>query len=64
MITINQMKTGNHTEDRVLVILLKEPFAIHTATSVAKALKLTRQGIWKTLNKLAENELINLGLAC
>ena len=54
------MKTENHTADRVLVILLKEPFAMHTATSIAKALNITRQGIWKTINKLAENKLINL----
>ena len=33
---------------------------MHTATSIAKALNITRQGIWKTLNKLAENKLINL----
>ena len=54
------MKTENRTADRVLVILLKEPFAMHTVTSIAKALNITRQGIWKTLNKLAENKIINL----
>ena len=54
------METENRTEDRVLSILLKEPFAMHTATSIAKYLNITRQGIWKTLNKLAENKLINL----
>ena len=54
------MKTENHTADRVLIILLKEPFATHTATSIAKSLNITRQGIWKTLNKLSENKLINL----
>ena len=54
------MKTGKNTADRVLIILLKESFAIHTATSIAKSLNITRQGIWKTLNKLAENNLINL----
>ena len=47
------MKTENHTADRVLSILLKEPFAMHTATSIAKSLSITRQGIWKTLNKLS-----------
>ena len=54
------MKTENHTADKVLSILLKETFAMHTATSIAKALNITRQGIWKTINKLAENKLINL----
>ena len=54
------MKTENHTADMVLSILLKEPFAMHTATSIAKSLRITRQGIWKTLNKLAEDKLINL----
>ncbi len=53
------MKTENHPE-RVLAVLLKEPFAIHTATSIAKALGITRQGVWKILNKLAENSLIIL----
>lgn len=54
------MKTDNPTADSVLAILLKEPFAMHTATSLAKSLNLTRQGIWKTLNKLAEDKLISL----
>lgn len=54
------MRTGDHTTDSVLVILLKEPFAIHTATSMAKSLGISRQGIWKTLNRLAENKLISL----
>ena len=54
------MKTENLTSDRILSILLKEPFAMHTATSIAKSFNITRQGIWKTLNKLAENKLINL----
>ena len=54
------MKTENHTADKVLSILLKEPFAMHTATSLAKVLNITRQGIWKTISKLAENNLINL----
>ncbi len=47
------------TKDKVLTILLKEPFVTHTATSVAKALGITRQGIWKTLNKLVADKLIS-----
>ena len=54
------METENRTEDRVLSILLKEHFAMHTATSIAKYLNITRQGIWKTISKLAENKLISL----
>jgi len=54
------MKTESPTSDSVLSILLKEPFATHTATSIAKALNITRQGTWKILNRLAKNKLINL----
>lgn len=54
------MKTEKNTTERVLAILLKEPFAVHTATSIAKALNITRQGAWKTLNVLAENKLVEL----
>ena len=54
------MGTDKITSERVLAILLKEPFAIHTATSIAKPLEITRQGIWKILNKLEENKLVSL----
>jgi len=54
------MGTESHTSDRVLSILLKEPFVTHTATSIAKSLNITRQGTWKILNRLAKNKLINL----
>lgn len=54
------MGTESHTSDRVLSILLKEPFVMHTATSIAKSLNITRQGTWKILNRLAKNKLINL----
>lgn len=54
------METKNYTQERVLVLLLKETFATHTATSIANALSITRQGIWKILNKLAEDKLVNL----
>ena len=54
------MKTDKITSERVLAILLKESFAIHTATSIAKPLGITRQGIWKILNKLEENNLVRL----
>jgi len=54
------METENNTSNRILSILLKEPLSIHTATSLSKALNITRQGIWKTLNKLAESKLVSL----
>ena len=53
------METDTNTRDKLLALLLKEPFATHTATSLAKALNLTRQGVWKSLNKLLDEELIN-----
>ena len=48
------------TRDKVLVAVLKEPFARHTATSLAKSFGITRQGIWKALYKLEKNKLIML----
>lgn len=54
------MKIENYASDRVLGKLLKEPFEIHTATSIAKALNITRQGTWKILNRLAQNKLVSL----
>ncbi len=58
LITINQMETENKTSDRILSILLKEPFGKHTITSLAAALEITRQGLWKTITKLEEEKLI------
>jgi predicted nucleotidyltransferase len=60
LITINHMETANNTSEKVLVMLLKEPIETHTVTSIAKVLKITRQGLWKSLNKLEENKLIKL----
>ena len=54
------METEKYTSERVLTILLKEPFSVHTATSLAKTLRITRQGIWKRLNKLRKSDLVNL----
>lgn len=54
------METKNKTADRILSILIKEPLADHSATSLAKALGMTRQGLWKTLNKLSKENLISL----
>lgn len=57
---MNYMETTTRTWGRVLLSLLREPFAVHTATSLAYALKKTRQGIWKTLKKLEKNKLITI----
>ena len=54
------METINKTTEQILMMLLKEPFMKHTATSLAKAFNITRQGLWKSLNKLAESKLVIL----
>ena len=54
------METINKTTEKILIMLLKEPFVRHTATSLAKALNITRQGLWKSLNKLTESKLVRL----
>lgn len=51
------METFN-TAERIIMILLKEPFADHTAASLARTLNITRQGLWKVLNKLTQKKLI------
>ena len=53
-------KKNNKTPERILKILLREPFIDHTATSLAKRLGMTRQGLWKSLNKLSNEKLISL----
>ncbi|MEK6893800.1 MAG: HTH domain-containing protein [Nanoarchaeota archaeon] len=54
------MNTTYHSTDKVLIILAKEPFIANTVTKLADALKITRQGLWKQLKKLKENNLIIL----
>lgn len=54
------METNNKTSDKILSILIKEPLADHSATSLAKSLNITRQGLWKTLNRLSKDKLISL----
>ncbi len=48
------------TSDKILKILLREPFIDHTATSLAKTLGISRQGLWKSLNNMASENLISL----
>ncbi len=50
------MKPAN----RVLLILLKDFSRIHTITSIAKELNLSRVGIWKILKKLEADDYITL----
>lgn len=54
------METANNTEDNVLMLLLKEHFSVRTVTSLAQAIKITRQGLWKALSKLEEKNLVLL----
>jgi predicted transcriptional regulator len=49
------------TKEIILLILLKE--GKKTASELAERLKITRPGIWKSLNKLHEQELITLKTA-
>lgn len=48
------------TYEKILKILVKEPFHEHTATTLSKILGMTRQGLWKTLNNLSNDKLISL----
>ena len=54
------METQEKTNERIIKILAKEPLSEHTATSIAKTLGISRQGIWKTLNKLSKDKIISL----
>ncbi len=54
------MKIENKTKDILLKKILKEPLVEHTATNLAKELKITRQAVWKILKKLSNEDLIIL----
>lgn len=54
------METETKTSNRILLILLKEPFAKHTITSLAGKLEITRQGVWKSIDKLIKQKLITV----
>ncbi len=53
------METIKNAAQRLVVLLLKD-LGIHTATSLSKELKMTRQGTWKVLKKLEKDGLIML----
>ncbi len=52
--------TKEKTSERILKILFREPFVDHTATSLSKTLGITRQGLWKSLNKFSNDKIISL----
>jgi len=54
------METKEKNREKILKILFKEPFFDHTASSLSKTLAISRQGIWKTLNKLSKENLVHL----
>lgn len=53
------MLTINKTAQKITLSLLKD-FNIHTATSLSKELKMSRQGIWKILKELEKDDFIML----
>lgn len=57
--TINKMMTMNKTIQKIMTLLLRH-FSIHTASSLSKALHMSRQGTWKILKELEKDELILL----
>ena len=54
------MVTISKTFDKLLLRLFKDSFSIHTATSLAESLGVSRWGIWKTLKRLESEQLITL----
>jgi len=54
------MEIKDKTKDILLKKILKEPLIEHTATNLAKELKITRQAVWKILKKLSNENLIIL----
>lgn len=54
------MEIVNKTSERILMLLVKEPFTKHTATSLANSMGITRQGLWKSINKLSKSNLVVL----
>ena len=56
----DKAKTSEKTFEKILKILIKQPFIEHTATSLSLSLGMTRQGLWKTLNNLSKDKMISL----
>lgn len=47
-----------NTTQKVLNTLIKDFSAVHTATSLAQQLKMSRWGVWKIIKKLEKEEII------
>lgn len=54
------MMTVNNRAEKILLILLKDSFTTHTATSLSKYLGMSRWGTWKILKELESNQLVDL----
>lgn len=54
------METIKNTSHKIVTTLLKDFTSIHTATSLSKELKMSRQGTWKILKKLEKDNFIML----
>lgn len=54
------MAIENQTEKSILLRLLKDFSALHTVTSLAEALHLSRVGVWKALKRLEAQKFIRL----
>lgn len=52
------METVN--ESKIMLLLLKGHSAMHTVTSIAQSLRLSRTGAWKAIQKLASKDYITL----
>lgn len=47
-----------NTIQKILILLVKDFSAVHTATSLAQQLKISRWGVWKIIKKLQQEEII------
>ena len=54
------MVKGKNLSNKIIITLLKEPFLIHTVTSMIKDLKVSRQGLWKTIKILEKEDILRL----
>lgn len=49
-----------NTAQKILIILIKDFSAVHTATSLAQQLEMSRWGVWKAIKKLHKEELLTI----
>lgn len=47
-----------NTTQKILITLIKDFSALHTATSLAQQLKMSRWGVWKIIKELEKEEII------